>query len=686
MLQLLALGIASILPPQGYESGFGGDPPPRGDSVPPVCADVVPPPAPEAAPKPERFGDLGPRTAPTKSSPAGLTPAGPPESGTEDVQSWVRWWRYNGPAQIASRRDYGPARVHRGGDQFFLGRGQSSVTPPVERPTAASVRAEVAPALLGALAEGAPAEVASASLMALAKIGSPRAGRMLLPVLLRHLDRELAVAESAALAVGILGEAAGADALLGLALDRPTGRALCGRSTVPLRMRTFALYGLGLIAEACPDPALQVRIADALLTLLESGGEARPDLSAAAVTALGLTRLPWQSPGGPARTDRGEVVSRLHRLLAGDRRGKGALRHDAARAQVPVALARLLKDARRATGPLASAHLAETVNLMLARGHRRSPERSEAVRQAMVIALGQLSTSGGAGDPAADRNLRVQRLLTSIAEGSAHELSESFALVALARQAGTPGSGPAPHARLRDAEASLLRQLARGTSRKRAWAALSLGVLGAGARGGGADLLPSTVEALERTLDGAGNPDLTGAAAVALGLLGDVGAERLLLEKFEAVSEGRARGHVAIGLGLLGAAAATGPLLTALQEDRHQPQLAEQLGVAIGLVADRRQMERLAKLLEAEIGRSSGLPLALPVGRAGHPTGVPGLVALLGAPSGVQAARAQAAAALGIACDKDEVPWSARLGVDVHYGVEIETLVNSERTGILDAY
>ena len=145
-----------------------------------------------------------------------------------------------------------------------------------------------------------------------------------------------AVAESAALAVGILGEAAGADALLGLALDRPTGRALCGRSTVPLRMRTFALYGLGLIAEACPDPALQVRIADALLTLLESGGQARPDLSAAAVTALGLTRLPWQSPGGPARTDRGEVVSRLHRLLAGDRRGKGALRHDAARAQVPT--------------------------------------------------------------------------------------------------------------------------------------------------------------------------------------------------------------------------------------------------------------------------------------------------------------------------------------------------------------
>ena len=42
----------------------------------------------------------------------------------------------------------------------------------------------------------------------------------------------------------------------------------------------------------------------------------------------------------------------------------------------------------------------------------------------------------------------------------------AFALVALARQAGTQGSGPAPHARLRDAEASLLHQLARGTSRK----------------------------------------------------------------------------------------------------------------------------------------------------------------------------------------------------------------------------
>ena len=688
-LVALALALPELAHARGHGHGLGSNgSSERGDQVPPAptLADTVPA-APDARPKPERFGDLAPRDVASSPPAPGSSPASPSAPGTEDARSWVRWWRYNGPALISDRPDHGPARVHRSGDEFFLGRGQSSVTPPVERPSVPTIRSEVAPALLEVL-EGKPAaEVEAAVLMALAKLGSARAGRLLLPVLARRLDhRDLPVAEAAVLSMGILGEDAAAPWLLALAADGPAGHALCGRSTVPIRVRTFAILGLGLLADRSSDAELQRRIAADLLRLLEEDSEARPDVTAAAVTSLGLTTLPWSPAARPERPSRGDLSARLRAHLSGDRQGRGALRHHDARAQIPVALGRLLAPSRRASDPRAQAHLAETVNLMLTLAHRRSTERSERVRQSILIALGQLSTSGGEGDLAADRNRRVQRALTAAARASAHGMTESFALVALARQGGAAGSGPRPFDRLREAEAVLLERLERGTTRERAWSALALGVLARGAQGGGLDLLPGTFRRLEGALADARSPELTGALAVALGLAGDIAAAPLLLGRFDQVSDGRARAQLAVGLGLMGSAAASAPLLEALEEGRHQPDLAEQLGVAIGMVASAQQLEATARLLERETPRGGGLPLALPVGRAGHPSGVRSLVALLRFPGGVRAARAQAATALGIACDKDEVPWSARLGVDVHYGVEIETLVNSERTGILDAY
>ena len=679
---LLLAGPAAASPtlPQGYEgpgSTFGGRPHGRGDTVPPLIGptDQAPPDAAPSKP-PLKFGtptDARPRPGTPTAGPGPVL--GPGAPSTEDIESWVQWWRFNGPSVIAAAEPHGPAVMHRAGDEFFLGRGQGRVARQGAGIPTSIVRAVVAPALLR-IVRGTPntAEL-SASLMALAKVGSARAGEPLLPELVAFLAHpSLPVAEAAALGIGILGEDRGAAMLMELALDTPLGHGLCGRSSTPVRLRSFAIYGLGLIGARSMDPDLQGRLVATLLPLLEADDEARPDVVAAAITSLGLTQLPWRSAPGHAGLTRTELIRRLGGFLQGDARRVGRTRQAHARAQIPIALARLHQNA----GPLHQGQVAETGARMLELLETGSTEESAFVRQSILIALGRLANSGGKGSTLEDLNERAHAALSRAAASAPHELTRRFALIALARQAGRPGDGPSPLAFLEPTEQLLLGRLDGGPRRETHWAALALGVLGDGARRNGPGISPGTRQRLEAALRKSHGPDEVGAIALALGMMRAGPSEPLLLAKLQATSEARARGHIALGLGLMGAGGAAEPLLDALDRGHRDAQLADQLGTALGLVAQPRTLTQLASRLESASSTSDGTTLALAVGRAGHRSGIASLLGRLGE------GHAQPATALGVACDKDETPWNVQLGLDVHYGVEIETLRNSERTGILD--
>ena len=671
---------ASPNPVQSYEgtgSSFGYRPPSRGDTVPPLIgpADTAPPDV-EPSPKPLKFG-TPPTARPIPASPTSSPgPAlGPPTPTTDDLQSWIQWWRFNGPSVIAAAEPHGPAVRHRAGDEFFLGRGQGRVSRQGPGIPSSIVRAAVAPALLRVVRGRPSAAELSASLIALAKLGSARAGAPLLPELSAFLAHpSLPVAEAAALGLGILGEDRGAEPLMALALDAPIGHELCGRSTVPVRLRSFAIYGLGLIGARSVNQDLQHRLVDDLLILIEADDEARPDVMAAAITSLGLTRLPWQAaPGQPGLT-RPELIQRLQHLLRGSGRRVGRTRQAHARAQIPIALARLLQD----TGPLVQRQVAETGALLLDLFRERSSEDSALVRQSMLIALGRLATSGGKGCALEALNARTHGTLSRACESSPHELTRRFALIALARQASRPGDGPTPFAHLERTERLLLERLDGGPRRETHWAALALGVLGDGARQHNQGVSPTTRRRLELALRRSKGPDEVGAIALALGMMRAAPAGPLLLTKLQRTSEARAKGHIALGLGLMGAGGAVDPLMAALERGHRDARLADQLGTALGLVAPPAKLIQMATHLDAAASTSDGATLALAVGRGGHRSGVASLLARLGS------GHAQPATALGVACDKDEVPWNVQLGLDVNYGVEIETLRNSERTGILD--
>ncbi len=681
---ILLAGPALASPLQSYEgtgNTFGGRPPGLGDTVPSLIGptDQAPPEAGPSRP-PLKFGtppDARPRpTTPAAGPGAPLAPGAP---STEDIESWVQWWRFNGPSVIAAAEPHGPAVMHRAGDEFFLGRGQGRVARQGAGIPTSIVRAVVAPALLRIVRGDPNTTELSASLIALAKLGSARAGEPLLPELMGFIAHpSLPVAEAAALGIGILGEDRGAATLMELALDTSIGHGLCGRSTTPVRLRSFAIYGLGLIGARSMDRELQGRLVATLLPLLEADDEARPDVVAAAITSLGLTQLPWRSAPGQAGVTRPELIRRLGDFLQGDARRVGRTRQAHARAQIPIALARLHQGA----GPLSQGLVAETGARMLELLETGSNEESAFVRQSILIALGRLANSGGKGSTLEDLNQRAHAALSRASASAPHELTRRFALIALARQAGRPGDGPSPLAFLEPTEQLLLDRLDGGPRRETHWAALALGVLGDGARrvgpGIGPGISPDTRQRLQAALRKSKGPDEVGAIALALGMMRASASEPLLMAKLQVTSEARAKGHIALGLGLMGAGGAAQPLLDALDQGHRDARLADQLGTALGLVAPPRTLTQLASRLESASSTSDGTTLALAVGRAGHRSGIASLLVRLGE------GHAQPATALGVACDKDEAPWNVQLGLDVHYGVEIETLRNSERTGILD--
>ena len=200
-----------------------------------------------------------------------------PGNGVPSVEalSWRHWWRMSGDRWLDVKGHVHSLHTATGSDTFYLGRGTRELFPGDLRPTAAEIDGEVVPALLVELGSGHRDRV-TAALIALGKIG-PRDGdaAAFLSALQGHLDDpNQEVAETAALALGLAGHPGAEGTLLDLALDRSRGRTLVGAREVPLRTRAFAAYGLGLLAAAQDDLALDEVVAVLTIATLDARGDA----------------------------------------------------------------------------------------------------------------------------------------------------------------------------------------------------------------------------------------------------------------------------------------------------------------------------------------------------------------------------------------------------------------------------
>jgi len=573
-----------------------------------------------------------------------------------DPTRWQYWWEWNKDPLLQLRRAVHATDAVKGSDDEFLAVSRRVTVSDTVRLTDEDVMDHVLPALKQALDTTEQRDIVSSCLVAMAKIGRDHPGFTILPVMAEHLrSHDQEIRETAALAMGISGQRKAAEWLIGLMMDSDLGRQLCDRTSVDFRTRSFAAYGLGLLAGSAP-PRFQMRLARPLLELLKDEKTGR-DLRVAAINALRLM-APDPGAGATAKMLHEAGVDALWRYFDHERRpGQQPVRAHA----LPALAAWVRRD------PELTKHYLPLIAEVLG----RPVHGDAAVPQAAAIALSMLSQ-------APEKNpghLRYSEALLAAFDDNLDHQSRYFCLMALAQIGGA-------HNR-----AALLRVLNTGNKALiKPWAAMALGVLAHRAREQGDEefVLPIAV-ALKRELSGVRNPETQGAIAVALGLCQDRAAADDLLALLE---ENRHRdelaGYLCIGLALMNARRASSEIRALVVSSARRPLLLRQSAVALGKLGDKAASELLLGMLAGESNNIAKLgAISLALGLIGDRRSITPLIRLLHDESGPALSRAFAAVALGGIADRDLLPWYSRIAVDVNYRAAVETLTNGI-SGILD--
>ena len=589
-----------------------------------------------------------------------------------DLSTWETWWAFNKAPYLDLR-----AAIHAGlqatDAEVFFQPGAAKNARDVYRPGDEKVRETVVPALLRALETETANDIVTGALVALARIGDERRedgtsaiGRRIASFL---GDPNQEIAETAALALGILADESSIPLLESLLRDSPEARKLVGGSEVPYRTRAFAAYGLGLVGHATASRESRRSIVRTLTTFVDDGRGSTRDVQVAAMLAIGLVPIDvvpdeiGESLADPTAS-RGSQARWVARVLVDEQRPWMV------RAHAPQVLGKLLAGCADATREEIAARLVELAG-------ERAPAHDQ-VRQGCVIALGLI------GDADADPcDARIREALLRISKGRDYHAGH-LALIALAQIGGRRGTGTDAGGARAPITSHLLDTLTRGRSADRPWAGLAIGVMEHALAAAGEEPSTSARRALREALADAKNPIDLGALAIGAGIAGDREAAPVLRAKFAETSEENAQGYVAVAIGLLGERAAVDEIRTVVRESKFRPGLLRETAIALGLLGDKDLVPELVGALREAKSLSVQASLATALGFIGDSRSVDPLVGLLEKKDVTPSARGFAAVALGLVADKEPLPWNSKLAVDVNYRAATTTLTGGGATGVLD--
>lgn len=715
-LLLGAFVAAGALCLQDVTLGHGGTYRGPGDTVPPGGAAPGRGAAPPAPSGPSSPGSPAPSAPSTPGAPMtpGQTPTGPtataPTSGPSadvgpDLSIWDFWWGFNKEPYLNLRNKVRSRGVQSGDDEMYLGRGAEAKKQNSLRPGEELIRNAVVPALKKALETEEQNDIVTGCLIALAKIGDVKSedGKSEFVEIISGFVKaqEQEISETAALALGILADDRAVPELVGLMLDDASGRKLMnGSGQVPFRTRSFAAYGLGLVGNRTASNEVRQSIAEHLIDLLELPEFAQPDMKVGALQGLGLIPLDWkvEAPANEENSNAAIAADRLSVLRYLNKRmnpvkGRGGFEDFRVRAQVPIAVARLLAvhEEQFPENEEAIQVRSEIIDTLLGLVAAQSKEKRVECLQSATIALGMIGNAakGSKEDLMAKDNVQIFKELKRIAKEASDNQTEFFALMAMAQMGSRMGAGDDAFGLQEDVQKELLGALAKGKGQKKPWAALSLGVFGNALNENGGSMDPAVLVALRQVAEKGKSPVEYGAFAIALGLVGDQGAADTLLEKLDAMGTGQeeVRGNICVGLGLMEATGASEVLNQTVRASKFRPDVLKQAAIGLGLLGDKEAVPLLLEMLEDAKGLSSQAAIASALGTIGDVNAVDGLVRMLSGETEkkmTDTARGFAAVALGITCDKEDFPWNTKISVNANYRANVQTLTSSDGTGILD--
>ncbi len=618
---------------------------------------------------------------PGGAAPTGGAPSPTVAGGGAAVDSWSTWWGFNREPYLDLR-----AAVRAGGtmsreQDFYLGAGERSQTDGHLAPPPDLLHGRVVPALLRALEVERDNDLVTALLIALAKIGAA-------PPELEHADRDLEavlagflddanqeIAESAALALGILQGDEQVFVLAELIDDGPAGRRRVGGRAVPHRTRAFAAFGLGLVGMRTEREDVRRFVVQRLVKHFEADAGRKHDLRVACLLALANVPLALPAEDEPAADD-----TRPH--PASSRAGQIRFAIDVlfdddlprtVRAHAPYALGRLARGAP----PALRARVLTALTAPL------QPFAKDPIEVEVGCVQALAATADADSDPV---DAAAREALRRQIEGG-QLIVRHEALIALARVATRPGTGVESGATLRAARSDLLRLLSRAKTLSRPWVALALGLLERDADRFGQGASTDSLQALRSLAGEAATPDVVGGACIALGLVPDPAATSILVRRLEDLSDDVARGHAAIGLGLLGARSAGDTLRDIVRDSRYRPALLRDAAIGLGLLGDKELVPELVDMLREAESLATQASISAALGTIGDVRAVDALLDLLADDEVTARARAFAAAALGTLGSKHRLPWNSRFSQDVNYLAPTETLYDpASGRGLLDIF
>ncbi len=598
-------------------------------------------------------GPGGPITGgPGAGGPAAPMTGGRPSIG--DGTSWQVWWEFNKDPlleQLAAPKEL-PIT---GSDEFYLGGTRRSFVRDTENATPADRRDRIAAALAEALRGTNNKDLSTAAMIGLAKVGLDPPGVKIRDLFQKRLaDGDQEVRESAALALGIAGQPEAVGLLIDLLDDTSAGRKAAG-GEVPDRTRTFAAWGLGLLAARSHDLVLRQKVHDHLLIRLREKDQKSRDLRVGVVQGLGLL---GETSAGAQKLLVWKTVAELWDYYDLDL-GKG---DQLVQAHVPIAVARLL-------GRGSSNEHSKAKQRLLAELFSRT-SRHHAIHQSAAMALGSLCVRPEQDD---EDKAACAALLRYYKEGN-DQLSRFFCVLSLGRIGGDSN---------RAALLSIFHDATRGIERP--WVAIALGLCARDRARAPGGLVDETVGKLLRDeFDDTRSFDAQSALALAIGLTGYTpAADSLMPHLGDGQINDQLVGYVAVALALLDYRPAADSLLKLLSECKRRPFVLQQCAVALGRLGDVRVVPMLQKMLAESESTVVLAAIAGALGVVGDRRSIDDLIATMQDRERTFLAKAFAAVALGGIGDKETLPWNTILATGMNYMATVDTLTNGA-TGVLD--
>lgn len=607
-----------------------------------------------------------PSTPSTPSTPAAPTAPPPPQQQAVtqpagdlvDLTRWEFWWEFNKGPFLNLKAKVQSGAVSTGEGDILQGLSGGAAVANTFAPTPAQIQATIIPQLRALIDKEDDRDIAGGTMMALAKIQLDPTVMDVFKGNLNSGDQE--IAETSALAYGVLQSADAFPILVALAEDTTEGRSLCGKPNgVPDRTRAFAIYGMGLLGSKTDDEKLQAEIAEKLWTILINDDSSFKDLRTASVIAMGV--VPYSDPTVPVERLIGYLEDGDNDFLV--------------RAHCPNAIAKILQSVAvdNPSNPLIQRAIDSFEKLATGRNTKNE------VVQSTVYALGMLANSSPEF-PADD----VFKAIEEVADKAKDKQAQKFSRIAMAYLGARVGADSPVR---EEAIKFLLDGMRKGKSGIDAWSGLALGVMAFHVQEqGGA--MPGTVETAVLTkFEKEGNQQRKGAYAVSLGLMKAETAKEALRESIDKSRDEGFQGYACLGLGMIGAREYKDDLIQIVKDNVRKPDLLKQASISLGLMKDKGVSEVLLELINPTDGRKPSLAVlsasATAIGFIGDKSSVDPLIETMNNDNLTPLARAFAAIALGAVSEAYMLPWNSLYSVDLNYRAAVTTLTN-QATGILD--